>query len=176
MKIFRSVFLVLSTSVIGTTLATMPAKAIDFGFSFKNVLNEEGTATGENVLKEGGTVTGLIRGLEEGTGAATSVEVLTNTSGYGLGEYVGNPTSNFWTVLDGDLVAFDFFSSGINNTPPAVTNATLFFSSEAELSPSFRTEFHAGINDSISGITIGASNVTREDINLTFSRVNASCQ
>ena len=164
MKIFRSVFLVLSTSVIGTTLATMPAKAIDFGFSFKNVLNDEGT------------VTGLIRGLEEGTGAATSVEVLTNTSGYGLGEYVGNPTRNFWTVLDGDLVAFDFSSSGINNTPPAVTNATLFFSSEAELGPSFRTEFHAGINDSISTITIGASNVTREDINLTFSRVNASCQ
>jgi hypothetical protein len=160
MKIFRSVFLVLSTSVIGTTLATMPAKAIDFGFSFENALNE------------GGTVTGVIRGLEEGTGAATSVELLTNTAGFGLGEYVGNPEVNFWTVLGGDLVAFNFFSYGVLNTPPAVTNASLFFSSEESIGVSFR----AGITAFASQLTTGDSSVTTEDINLTFSRVNASCQ
>ncbi|MBE9129225.1 MULTISPECIES: hypothetical protein [unclassified Coleofasciculus] len=76
MKFLEQTFLALGTGVIGTTLLAMPAAAIDFGFSFENALNGNGT------------VTGLIRGLEEGTGAATSVEVLSNTAGFGIGEYV----------------------------------------------------------------------------------------
>jgi hypothetical protein len=140
----------------------MPAIAIDFNFSFKNALNDAGT------------VTGVIRGLEEGSGAATSVEVLTNTGGYGLGEYVGNPTNNFWTVLGGNLVAFNFTSFGSRNTPPAVTNASLYFSNEELLGNPI--SIRAGINADPTLITIGRPNVTREDINLTFSRVNAFCQ
>jgi hypothetical protein len=158
MKIFKSAFLALGTSVIGTTFLTMPATAIDFGFSFQNSLN----------FGEDETVTGVIRGLEEGTGAATSVEVLSNTAGYGIGEYVGNPTRNFWTVLGGNLVAFNFLSFGNLNAPPAVTNATLFFNS-SEL---FGTSIRAGIRSSPSSVITGDSRVTTEDINLTFTRLD----
>lgn len=159
MKIFKSAFLALGTSVIGTTFLSMPATAIDFGFSFQNSLN----------ASEDETVTGVIRGLEEGTGAATSVEVLSNTAGYGIGEYVGNPeTNNFWTVLSGNLVAFNFISFGVTNTPPAVTDATLFFALD-KFSPNL---ILAGISSSPSSITIYDSNVTTEDINLTFTRLD----
>jgi hypothetical protein len=158
MKIFRSAFLALGTSVIGTTLLTMPASAIDFGFSFENALNGAGS------------VTGVIRGLEEGTGAATSVEVLSNTAGFGLGEYVGSPSNNSWTVLSGNLVAFNFLSFGVNNTPPAATNATLFFNSSEVIGASFR----AGISTSPYSVTTGSSGVTTEDINLTFNRLDES--
>jgi hypothetical protein len=132
-----------------------PASAIDFGFSFKNTLNN------------GGSVTGVIRGLEEGTGAATSVEVLSNTAGYGLGEYVGSPNDNSWTVLGGNLVTFDFLSFGVNNTPPAATNATLFFDS----SQLYNALFRAGISTSPVWVTTGISGVKTEDINLTFTRL-----
>jgi hypothetical protein len=158
MKIFKSAFLALGTSVIGTTFLTMPAIAIDFGFSFQNSLNGS----------EDETVTGVIRGLEEGTGAATSVEVLSNAAGYGIGEYVGNPNTNFWTVLGGNLIAFDFISFGILNASPAVTDATLFFNS-SELNGAL---FRAGINSSPFSITIGSSGVTTEAIDLSFTRLD----
>jgi hypothetical protein len=134
----------------------MPASAINFGFSFENALNY------------GGSVTGVIRGLEEGSGAATSVEVLSNTAGYGLGEYVGSPTDNSWTVLGGNLVAFNFLSFGVNNTPPAATNATLFFDSSELDGASIR----AGISTSPSSVIIGDTSVTTEAINLTFNRLD----
>lgn len=158
MKILKSAFLALGNGVIGTILLTMPATAVDFSFSFENALNGNGT------------VTGLIRGLEEGTGAATSVEVLSNTAGFGIGEYVqvGSLFDNSWTVLDGNLVAFDFISFGVLNTPPAVTDATLFFDSSELLGASFR----AGISSSPYSITTGSSRVETEDINLTFTRID----
>jgi hypothetical protein len=40
MKIFKSALLALGTSLIRTTLLTMSASAIDFGFSFQNALND----------------------------------------------------------------------------------------------------------------------------------------
>lgn len=156
MKTLNRTSLMLGIGIAGTTLLAMPAAAIDFRFSFENALNGNGT------------VTGVIRGLDEGTGAATSVEVLTNTAGFGIGEYVGSPTRNFWTVLDGNLIAFDFFSFGVLNTPPAVTDATLFFASSQLYDASFR----AGINSSRGSITTGISGITTEDINLTFTRLD----
>jgi len=146
MEILKSTFLGLGSSVIGITLLTMPASAINFSFSFENALENPFDS-----VNSGGSVTGIIRGLEEGTGAATSVEVLSNTAGYGLGEYVGSPVDNSWTVLDGNLVAFIFYSFGILNTPPTVTNATLFFESSESLGASFR----AGITSSQIEITTG---------------------
>jgi hypothetical protein len=163
MKILKSTFLGLGSSVIGITLLTMPASAINFSFSFENALENPFDS-----VNSGGSVTGIIRGLEEGTGAATSVEVLSNTAGYGLGEYVGSPDYNSWTVLDGNLVAFIFYSLGILNTPPAVTNATLFFESSEILGASFR----AGITSSPIEITTGSDIVETEDINLTFTRLD----
>ncbi|MEM0945139.1 MAG: hypothetical protein AAGI70_14475, partial [Pseudomonadota bacterium] len=100
-------------------LVSGPAAAIDFNFSFTNVGNGSGTAT----------VTGIIRGLAEGTGAATSVEVLTNGDGFGLGEFVGNPLSNLLTVTSGEITDFDFTSVSIFNAPPANVTDTLEFSS-----------------------------------------------
>ena len=158
MKIFKSALLALGTSLIGTTLLTMSASAIDFGFSFQNALNDS----------ENGTVTGVIRGLEEGTGAATSVEVFSNTAGYGIGEYVGSPASNVWTVLNGNIVTFDFLSFGEFNTSPAVTDSTLFFNSHR----SFNALFVAGISP-FPGLVVGGDiNLTTEDINLTFNRLD----
>jgi hypothetical protein len=158
MKIFKSALLALGTSLIGTTLLTMSASAIDFGFSFQNALNDT----------ENGTVTGVIRGLEEGTGAATSVEVFSNTAGYGIGEYVGSPDSNVWTVLNGNIVTFDFLSFGEFNTSPAVTDASLFFNSHR----SFNALFVAGISPFPGLVVSGDINLTTEDINLTFNRLD----
>jgi len=74
----------------------------------------------------GGIVTGLIQGLpSNGTGAATSVQVLNNTNGFGIGEYVGNPLTNFFAVADGVITQAQFMSFGVNNQPPAVTDSSL---------------------------------------------------
>ncbi len=80
------------------------ADLIEFDFSFVN--------SGSN---GGGTVTGIIRGLSEGTGAASSVEITGNTGGFGLGEYVLGSTYNTWTVAEGLLTSFDFLSFGVYN-------------------------------------------------------------
>jgi hypothetical protein len=136
--------------------AQNPATALDFSFSFNNALNGSGS------------VTGVIRGLEEGTGAADSVEVLSNTLGFGLGEYVGNPGNNTWTVLSGEITAFNFLSFGVRNTSPAVTGSTLFFGSRELNGATFR----AGLSNSPSSVTIGNSGVTTQDIALTFTRIS----
>ncbi len=126
MNILKQTLLALSAGVVGTTLVAMPAAAINFGFSFDNELNG------------GGAVTGIVRGLDEGTGAATTVEILSNTTGLGIGEYIGNPLLNTWTVSGGEIIAFNFLSAGIINTPPAVTDALLFFDSTELSGASFR--------------------------------------
>lgn len=159
MKTLNQTCLALGICIAGTTLLPMTATAMDFRFSFENALN---------AFNGNGTVTGVIRGLDEGTRASTSVEVLSNTAGFGIGEYIGNPNRNSWTVLDGNLIAFDFLSFGVSNTPPAVTNATLFFNSSDEIGASFR----AGISSSPNGIVIGSSGITTKDINLTFTRLD----
>ncbi|MBE7384754.1 MAG: PEP-CTERM sorting domain-containing protein [Leptolyngbya sp. SIO1E4] len=150
----KRTLMIAAAGAVGTTLWTMPAMAIDFNFNFDNALNG------------GGTVTGVIRGLEEGTGAATSVEVLSNTTGLGIGEYVGNPLTNSWTVLGGEIVAFDFLSAGVLNTPPAVTDALLFFDSTELSGASFR----AGVAPSPGPFVTGSGFVSTEDIGLTFTR------
>lgn len=147
------------TVLAWSILLTRPATAIDFSFSFENVLS----------TRRGGTVTGVIRGLEEGTGPATSVEVLSNTAGFGLGEYVGSPIRNSWTVLDGNLVAFEFTELGLFNTPPDITSASLFFDSSAN-PPGL--EFRAILEQSPRRIIINRSGFTTEDVNLTFTQLD----
>ncbi|NEO79679.1 PEP-CTERM sorting domain-containing protein [Moorena sp. SIO4G3] len=160
MKILKQTFLALSASIAGTTLLAMPATAINFGFSFGNELNG------------GGTVTGIIRGLDEGIGAATSVEILSNTTGLGIGEYVGNPLINTWTVLGGNIVAFNFLSAGVINTSPAVTDALLFFNSTELSGASFR----AGVAPSPGQFVTGSGFVSTEDIGLTFTQLEDDVQ
>ncbi|NEP91317.1 MAG: PEP-CTERM sorting domain-containing protein [Okeania sp. SIO2C2] len=158
MKTLKQTFFTLSISAIGSTFLTIPAKAIDFNFSFNNELNG------------GGAVTGIIRGLDEGTGAASSVEVLTNTTGLGIGEYVGSPLTNSWTVLGEEIIAFDFLSAGVLNTSPAVTDALIFFDSTELSGASFR----AGIAPSPGPFVTGSGFVSTEDINLTFTAISTT--
>lgn len=86
---------------------------VDFRFSYFTLDN------GFNV------VTGVVRGLSlQGTSSAYSVEITANSEGYGLGEYVGNPFVNSWTLWQGQITQFDFYSAGAFNTAPAVIDAT----------------------------------------------------
>lgn len=158
MTLIKQALLGLWTGLIGTTIFSQPAASIDFSFSFENALNG------------GGTVTGVIRGLEEGTGPADSVEVLSNTAGFGIGEFAefaGNPDPNSWTVVDGDIVAFDFFSFGSNNITPAVTNSSLFFDSFKNSD----VPFSAGLTPSKNSVLVLAPDVSTEDIGLSFTKL-----
>lgn len=153
-SIKRNLFLVgITKIVLGSIFFTVPAMAIDFNFSFNNELNN------------GGAITGVIRGLDEGIRSATSVEVFSNTSGFGIGEYIGSPSNNTWTILGGEIVAFDFTSFGALNTSPAVEDSSIFFGSSELSGASFR----AGIANSSFSITNGNGSVSTEDINLTFT-------
>lgn len=153
---FKQTMIALTSAVALGAAFAGSAEAVDFRFQFNNVLNG------------GGVVEGFIRGLEDdGTSAATSVEVISNTAGFGIGEFVGNPFLNTWTVTGGILTDFDFLSFGTSNTSPAVTDSTLFFSS----SERFGTAFRAGVSNSARTVTTGSSIVSAEDIGLTFTRV-----
>jgi hypothetical protein len=110
-------------------LATMclPASALTFDFSFTNA-----AANG------GGTVMGVIT-LNAANNAALSVQVTSNTSSlgsFGIGEYVGNPFANSFTVSGGLITAADFLSLGVDNMSPDVTCCTLGFAVRAGLSDS----------------------------------------
>ena len=134
------------------------AASLSFDFTFQNVLNGTGDTAG--------TVSGTISGLQEGTGAASSVVVTTSSFGaVGLGEFVGAPTFNIWTVTNGQITAFDFVAFGTNNTAPAVTDASLFFRSL----PVNNLAFRAGLSGSNAGLRLADSDVTTEQIGLTFT-------
>lgn len=91
------------------------AAPLDFFFSFTN------TANG------GGDVTGIVRGLTDDTvsQAASSVEILSNTAGFGVGEFIGSPTNNSFTVAGGQITSWLFYSFGGLTTSPAVTCCSL---------------------------------------------------
>jgi hypothetical protein len=105
-------FALASVAAIAVTcLAPVSASALSFTFSFEGVK---------------GVVSGL---AANATSAATSVQVTSNTAGFGLGEYVGNPLSNSFTVSAAGLItAENFLSFGSDNTSPAVTCCSLGFS------------------------------------------------
>jgi hypothetical protein len=107
-------FALTSFAVVAVTcLAPVSASALSFNFSFTNSTYPE-------------TVTGVISGLvDNATSAATSVQVTSNTLGFGLGEYVGSPITNHFTVSGGTVTDFGFQSFGLINTSPAVTCCSL---------------------------------------------------
>ncbi|MFN3614864.1 MAG: hypothetical protein ACK4WC_09935 [Rubrimonas sp.] len=91
----------------------------DFAFTFGN-------------LSHGfGIVSGVVRGLtDNAAGAAASVEILGNENAFhecclGVGEFVGNPDHNVWTVEDGQIASARFLAFGMRNAAPAVTEASL---------------------------------------------------
>jgi hypothetical protein len=88
-----------------------------FDFSFTNAANG------------GGVVTGEILGLSDNaTGAATSVRVLTNTAGFGIGEYAVDPYENLFEVSNGQLVGYNFESWRCYRVAPCVLDFILVFS------------------------------------------------
>lgn len=92
------------------------ALTLDFKFAFTNSL-----------FNGGGAVTGIIRGLAVNTtSSASSVEILSNTDGFGVGEYVGAPVDNAFTVVGTRLTDFEFLSFGLNNVSPDVTTASFY--------------------------------------------------
>ncbi|MEM1361186.1 MAG: VPLPA-CTERM sorting domain-containing protein [Pseudomonadota bacterium] len=101
-------------AAIGVLLgATVSAAALSFNFSFTNVANG------------GGTVTGIIRGLADtGFSSASSLEILSNSGGFGIGEYVGDPLDNLFEVTNGQIVFADFEAFGAFNSPPDVTDSS----------------------------------------------------
>jgi hypothetical protein len=82
----------------GATAAT--ANGDTFHFSFNNL--------------DGGFVTGTIV-LNAADTAANSVTIDTNTSGFGIGEYIGNPYYNQFTVTNGQITSAIFMDFGMWN-------------------------------------------------------------
>ena len=109
---------VVAIAAIGASVWSYPANALTYHFSFTNAL-----------LNQSGVVEGFIRGLtDNATSAATSVEVTSNGDGYGVGEYIGNPSANSFTVAAGAIEAINFRSDGALNSAPDVTCCVLFIS------------------------------------------------
>ena len=87
---------------------TATGSTLDFTFSFTN-----------SPTNGGGSVAGVVRGLvDNSTSMATSVEVLSNTSGFGVGEYVNHSDWNTWTV-SGGLIVFAGFTGTL---PPSAVD------------------------------------------------------
>jgi hypothetical protein len=83
-----------------------------------------------NGANGGGIVTGIVLGLvdDKADQKATSVTVLSNShpgGAFGIGEYVGVPLWNEWSVFGGVVTAVTFGSYGIYNSAPAVMDASL---------------------------------------------------
>ncbi len=104
-------------AVLGSSfLSTAQAALFDFSFAFSN--GDTGSS--------GSSVTGIVRGLtDNATSAASSVEITGHSAGFGLGEYVGNPGANSWTMAGGAITGFDFRGFGAFNSTPDVTCCTL---------------------------------------------------
>ena len=99
------------------------ASSLDFLFSFTN-----GPQNG------GGLVTGVVRGLIDNTSSlATSVEVLSNTSGFGVGEYNVGVDQN-WIVSGGSITSYSYFYGSRGPTP---TSDCCFLSFSFTNSPGF---------------------------------------
>lgn len=151
-------------------LLSVPANAASFKFSFYNALGDEDI--GSTFSYTPAFISGEVHGLSEGTSSATSVVVLESSDGLGLGEYVGDPRENVWTVVGGEITTFNFRSFGARNTFPAVTTASLFFDS-TDLDGYFDHAFRAGLTFAADVITIGDSGVRSSlDIQLTFTPIS----
>lgn len=104
----------------------------------------------ENSSNGGGIVTGVVKGLiDNQSSVATSVEVLTNPLGFGIGEYIGNAETNLFTVDNGVITTFDFVSRS-NLFSPALQVTSLALQSFGS-GPSFNSVAGLSIGDGIFG-------------------------
>lgn len=99
-------YAVIATLLGSSFLSSAQAALFDFSFTFSN----------QSSGHLGGTVTGIVRGLtDNATSAASSVEITSNSNGFGLGEYVGNPANNSWAMSGGLVTHYSFISFGVDN-------------------------------------------------------------
>ncbi len=105
----------LSVAVL-LSFASLPvlANPLSFDFSFHDYAN-------------GGDIAGIVSGLYDNTAgqAATSVFIASNTAGYGVGEYIGNPVLNYWDVSNGVITLASLYAFGASNTAPDVVCCSL---------------------------------------------------
>ena len=76
--------------LVSASFWTYSANARTYHFSFNNDATNDPLQSLVQV-----TVSGLVGNANS---SATSVQVTSNPAGFGLGEYVGNPTINIFTV------------------------------------------------------------------------------
>ena len=105
-------FIIPILSVLFISMATNPVQASTFTFNFSNIANGGGTVAGVVILNNTDT-------------AATSVTVTFNMAGFGIGEYVGAPSFNTFTVVSGQITSALFLDFGAANTAPVVTCCSL---------------------------------------------------
>jgi hypothetical protein len=97
-------------SALTFTVFSAPAYAsVVYDFTFDDMVNGSGMVDGSVTLPSSAN----------GTYAAISVVVTSNTPGVGLGEYVGNPSSNTFLVSGGNITDADFLDFGVFNSLPA---------------------------------------------------------
>ena len=116
----KSVGALVGAVVLAVGFWSYPANALTFQFSFTN-------NTGNDPAQS--LVQGIISGLQDNTAnqPALSVQVTSNPAGFGVGEYVGVPLNNFFTVSGGVITSALFSSFGSSNSSPAVTCCSLAF-------------------------------------------------
>jgi hypothetical protein len=156
MNIARTARMLAAAAIMAAGVAASAgASTLSFTFSFNN-----------DAFNGGGTVTGVVSGLQDNaTSAATSVMITSNTLGFGLGEYVGNPSSNSWTLAGGVITVFSFLSFGAGNTSPVVTDSSLILTNQL-----------AGKGIPAAGLAnlpsaVGA-NIPARSVDLTFTQVD----
>ncbi|WP_088329931.1 PEP-CTERM sorting domain-containing protein [Lacimicrobium sp. SS2-24] len=111
MKIIKLTCALLLSAWVSSANATLI-----FDFSFTDILNG------------GGVISGEILGLSDNaTGAASSLRILANSGGFGVGEYVGNPSLNSFTVVNGVLTNVSFVSYGSNNAAPDIVDSSFYW-------------------------------------------------
>jgi hypothetical protein len=116
----------LTCALLFSTWVSLANATLIFDFSFTNTFNG------------GGVVTGEILGLNDNAqGPATSVRILTNTFGFGIGEYVGssNRFPNVFWVDNGQIRYAVFASIGIWNLPPVVVDSSFILTMDVGYSP-----------------------------------------
>lgn len=149
MKIIKLTCALLLSAWVSSANATLI-----FDFSFTDIANGDIDVTGE------------ILGLENNaTGAASAVNIISNSGGFGIGEYIGNPEYNLFTVVDNEITSFDFLAFGVFNTAPQVTSS------------SFRIldaygERYIGMSNDSRGIS--AANVKLQNFVVSLRTVNVS--
>jgi hypothetical protein len=105
------------TTALTITVLSAPAHASAvYEFTFDNTANGGGTVHGTITLPSSA----------DGTYAASSVVITSNTAGFGLGEYVGDPADNSFVISGGNITSASvFLAFGSQNSSPAVACCSL---------------------------------------------------